>query len=151
MFAFNIGTPHITTYLHMSEKQINSRGIQYLWLKMKMIVKNKTKITQQCKGKNESNVTFHILTFEMFFFFISQYCNCSFNKITKLWDSHICVRIVRRQQWGIMTFILCWCTWNVWFWSPPQVYFLRGWARRWTCLDLNPDDSLEPAHREGKC
>lgn len=30
--------------------------------------KNKTK-TQQCKGKNEGNVTFHLLTFEMFFFF----------------------------------------------------------------------------------
>lgn len=34
---------------------------------MKMIVKKKKK--QQCKGKNEGNVTFHLLTFEMFFFF----------------------------------------------------------------------------------
>lgn len=35
-----------------------------------MIVKTKQK-TQQCKGKNEGNVTFHILTFEMFFFHIT--------------------------------------------------------------------------------
>lgn len=35
-----------------------------------------------------------------------------------------------------------------WSWCPLEVYFLLGWARRWRCLCLDPDESLEPKQAE---
>lgn len=47
-----------------------------------------------------------------------------------------------RVHWGITTFSLCRCLSNA---DPLWCYFLRGWARRWRFLCLDPEESLEPA------
>lgn len=62
-------------------------------------------------------------------------------------------RLNRRERWGkkkkrtLSALCRCVCV-ECWCRRPRQVYFLRGWARRWRCLCLDPEESLEPEETE---